>query len=87
MNWIKKHKLPAIKAIQYKGHPYIELEDLWIALHNFFNSAQMREINIHVLNEIPNKPMRSWNPFSKQELINTIEKCNNSSALGPDKLT
>jgi len=31
--------------------------------------------------------MRSWNPFSKQELINVIEKCNNSSALGLDKLT
>ena len=86
MNWVKKHKLSAIKAIQYKEHPYIKLEDLWITLHNFFNSAQIREINIHVLNEIPNKPMRSWNSFSKQELINTIEKCNNSSALGPDKL-
>jgi len=30
--------------------------------------------------------MRSWNPFTKQELINTIEKCNNSSAPGLDKL-
>ena len=87
MNWVKKHKLPAIKAIQYEEHSYIKLEDLWITLHNSFNSAQTREINIHVLDEIPNKPMRSWNPFSKQELINTIEKCNNSSAPGPDKLT
>ena len=87
MNWVKKHKLPAIKAIQYEGHSYIKLEDLWITLHNSFNSAQTREIDIHVLDEIPNKPMRSWNPFSKQELINAIEKCNNSSAPGPDKLT
>jgi len=31
--------------------------------------------------------MRSWNLFSKQELIDTIEKCNNSSAPGLDKLT
>ena len=28
MNWVKKHKLPAIEAIQYKGQPCIELEDL-----------------------------------------------------------
>jgi len=30
--------------------------------------------------------MKEWNSFSKQELINAIEKCNNLSALGPDKL-
>ena len=87
MNWVKKCKLPAIEAIQYEEHPSIKLEDLWITLYNSFNSAQIREIDIYVLNKIPNKPMRSWNPFSKQELIDAIEKCNNSSALGPDKLT
>jgi len=87
MNWVKKYKLPAIEAIQYEEHLCIELEDFWIALHNFFNSAQIIEIDIHVLDEIPNKPMRSWNPFSKQELINTIEKYNNLSVLGLDKLT
>ena len=31
--------------------------------------------------------MRSWNPFSKQELINAIEKCNNLSAPDLDELT
>ena len=87
MNWIKKCKLPAIEAIQYKRHLCIKLEDLWIALHNSFNSTQMREVDIHILNKIPNKPMRDWNPFSNQELIDIIEKCNNSSALGSDKLT
>ena len=30
---------------------------------------------------------RNGNFFSKQELIDTLEKCNNSSALNPDKLT
>ena len=39
MNWVKKHKLPAIKAIQYKEYLCIELEDLWITLHNSFNST------------------------------------------------
>ena len=76
-----------IEAIQYKRRPYIELEDFWIALHNFFNSAQMREIDIHVLDNIPNKSTKEWNSFFKQELIDAIEKCNNSSTLGPDKLT
>ena len=47
----------------------------------------MREIDIHILDDIPNKSIKEWNSFSKQELINVIEKYNNSSALGPDKLT
>jgi len=55
MNWVKKHKLSAIEAIQYEECPCIELEDLWKALHNSFNSAQMREVDIHVLDEIPRK--------------------------------
>ena len=39
MNWVKKHKIPAIEAIQYKGWLCIELEDLWNTLHKFFNFA------------------------------------------------
>ena len=87
MNWVKKWKLSMIEAIQYEGHPCIKLEDLWIALHNSFNSAQTWEIDIHVLDNIPSKSTKEWNLFSKQELIDAIEKCNNSSTLGPDKLT
>ena len=81
MNWVKKWKLLVIEAIQYEGHLCIELEDLWIALHNSFNSAQTQEINIHILDNISNKSMKEWNLFSKQELIDAIEKYNNLSAL------
>ena len=56
MNWVKKHKIPAIEAIQYKGWLCIELEDLWNTLHKSFNSAQEREVNTHFLDEIPDKP-------------------------------
>ena len=87
MNWVRKQKLPVIEAIQYKEHSCIELKDLWIALHNSFNSAQTREIDIHILDNIPSKPTEEWNSFAKKELIDAIEKCNNLSALGPDKLT
>ena len=44
-----------IEAIQYEGRSCIELKDLWIALHNSFNSAQTREIDIHILNDISSK--------------------------------
>ena len=47
----------------------------------------MHEVDIHVLDEIPRKPVKEWNLFFRQELISTLEKCNNLSAPGPDKLT
>lgn len=55
MNWIKKHKLLAIKAIQYNSQPYIKLNDLWQALHQSFNLAQNYHINPDLLDEIPTK--------------------------------
>jgi len=55
MNWVKKCKLLAIKAIQYNGQPYLELEDQWQALHFSFNLAQSYQINLNFLKEIPNK--------------------------------
>ena len=87
MNWIKKHKLPAVEAIQYEGHSYIKLEDLWNAFYKLFNSAQEREVDTYFLDEIPNKPTTEWNLFSKIKLIEVIKKCNNSSAPGLNKLT
>jgi len=89
ISWIGSRNTSSLllKLFSIKKHLCIKLKDLWIALHNSFNSAQTREINIHVLDKIPNKPIRSWNPFSKQELINAIEKCNNSSTPGLHKLT
>ena len=36
---INRHKLPAIEAIQYDGHPCLSLDSLWKALHASFNTA------------------------------------------------
>ena len=87
MNWVKKHKLSAIEAIQYEGCLCIELEDLWNTLHNSFNSAQARVVDLQFLDKISDKTTTMWNLFSKEELIDAIGRYNNSSALGLDKLT
>ena len=55
MNWIKKHKLPIVEAIQYEGCLCIKLEDLWNAFHKSFNSAQEKEVDIHFLDKILEK--------------------------------
>jgi len=48
--------------------------------------AQNRQIDINLLEEIPDKEALEWAPFSKKKLINIIKKCNNSSTPGLDKL-
>ena len=40
-----------------------------------------------VFNELSPKPIKAWAPFSKEEFRQALNKCNNSSAPGPDKLT
>ena len=52
MNWVKKHKLPAIEAIQHNGQLCIKLEDLWQALHLSFNSAQNHQIDCYDLKSL-----------------------------------
>ena len=63
------------------------MNNLWDALHNSFNSIQFHEVDFQLLNEISSKNVKTWAPFSREELINAIEKCNNSSAPSPDKLS
>jgi len=55
MNWVKKHKLPAIEVLQYNRCSCIELNNLWQALHLTFNLAQNHQIDLSLLNEIPSK--------------------------------
>ena len=87
MNWISRHKLPAIKAIKYDGHPCLSPESLWNTLHSTFNTALNRQVDLNVLNEIDCKPTSQWYSFSKEEFKQAINKYNDSSVPGPDKLT
>jgi len=48
--------------------------------------AQDCHINISLLDEISNKHPTKWLPFSEAEFVSSINKCNNSSTSGPDKL-
>jgi len=87
MNWINKHKLPAIEAIKYDSQPCLSPDSLWRALHSSFNTALHRQIDVNILNEIGSKATSSWKPFFKEGFRQAINKCNNLSAPGHDKLT
>ena len=82
MNQVKKCKLPAVKVIQFNRQPYIELNNLQNILYNSFNSALSHEVNLYLLDKIPDREPINWTSFAREELINTIKKCNNSSASG-----
>jgi len=86
MNWVNKHKLPAIEAIKYNSQQCLKLGDLWNALHSTFNTALHCQVDVNILDEIGNKPTSPWPAFLKEEFRLAIINCNNSSTLGPDKL-
>ena len=85
MSQVKKRKLLTIKAIQYNGCLYIQLEDLQEALYSTFNLAQNQQTDTTLLNEVLNKDISSQPSFSKVELIDIINKYNNSLTSSLDK--
>ena len=85
-SWINKRKLSTTEAIKHEGQPCLTLENLWNALHSTFNTALHRQVNTDIFNELSPKPITVWAPFSKEEFRQALNKCNNSSVPGPDKL-
>ena len=57
MKLIQKQKLLAMEAIQYNSKLYIELDNLWQALHQSFNSTHNHQVNTNILDEILSKPV------------------------------
>jgi len=76
-----------MKAIKYDNQPCLLLDSLWNALHSSFNTALHCQVDISILDEIGNKQVTAWAPFSKEEFKIALERCNNLSTPGPDKLS
>jgi len=86
MNWVNKHKMLVIEAIKYNNQPCLNINDLWQALHLSFNITLHRSVDTSVLDEIASFLSSPFASFFKEEFINAITNCNNSSTLGSDKL-
>ncbi|KAF4614683.1 hypothetical protein D9613_002817 [Agrocybe pediades] len=87
MEWVKQRKLPACEAIRYQGQPCHGMDSLWNALHNTYNSASGRVVDMSVLDPLPNLIEREWPPFSALELSEALESCSSRSSPGPDHIT
>ena len=87
MNWVKKRKLPASKAIKYNDQPCLTPESLWNTLHNMFNTALHHQVDTKILNELDQKLSLSWGSFSSFEFLSAISKCADFSSPRLDRLT
>jgi len=79
-------KLHAPEAIKFNGQPWLELDDLWQALHSMFNTAQHRHIESDVLNELGSYLSLPWAQFAEEEFTSSLLKYSNISTPGPNKL-
>jgi len=55
-SWINRRRLPATEAIKHNDQLCLSPESLWDTLHSIFNTAQNRQTNIEILNDIIYKP-------------------------------
>ena len=86
MSWVKQQKLPVVEAIHFQGQPCNNLPDLWRALHQSYNAAANRPVDLSVLDEVPSQATRFWVPFSLLEMQEALKACSNVSAPGPDHI-
>jgi len=87
MNWVNKCKLLTVKAIKYNDQQYLDIDNLWNALHSTFNMALHCQIDVEILDKIVDKPTSPWLSFSREEFRVAIANCNNASTPSPDKLS
>ena len=59
MSWVKQQKLSAVEAICFQGQPCNNLPDLWRVLHQFYNAAANRSVDLSVLDEVSSQATRS----------------------------
>ena len=55
MEWVKQRKLPPAESMQGINGPCLSLEDLWNSLHDTYNAANNREVDLSVLDQLPDK--------------------------------
>ena len=86
MNWVKQQKLSAVEAIHFQGQPCNDLPDLWRVLHQSYNAATDRSVDLSILDEVTSQATCSWVLFSLLEMQEALKACSNVSALGPNHI-
>ena len=80
--------MKAVSTILKDGQPIPDVETLFDTMHNHFStSAAESRISWTAINDIPQRPERSFPLISLKELWDALRPTTNSSAPGPDHVT
>ena len=88
MPWIRTRAIPDYLGLKSPdGTPIKSRDEMWQSFNSTFHSAQNRDVDLSIVNELPRLATRDWNPFSEQELTDALAMCAAKSAPGWDHMS
>nr|VWO98329.1 Phosducin domain-containing protein [Ganoderma boninense] len=88
MPWVRTRAIPDYLGLKSaNGLPITSRDAMWQAFNSTFHSAQDRAVDMSIVNELPQLETRDWNPFSVQELMDSLSACAAKSAPGWDHMS
>ncbi|KAF8668002.1 hypothetical protein AX14_006265 [Amanita brunnescens Koide BX004] len=88
VRWTKPRPPPKFSTILRDGQPIPDVETLFDTMHaHFSTSAATEHVSWTAIDEIPQRPERSFPLISLKELWDALRPTTNSSAPGPDHVT
>ena len=85
--WIKQRSMPKIPQIRDNNAVLNDLDQMFDKMHAQFAQSASTPAESNFIKELPQRPPRSWPPFSLLELSDALLTCSNSSAPGPSHLS
>ena len=82
-SWIKQRALPKVPQIAVDGHVVNSLDQMFAQFHAQFAQTAAVPVGSEFVNELPQRPVRSWPPFSHLELREALSTCSTASSPGP----
>ena len=85
--WIKQRSLPKVPQITNNGAVLNNLDKMFDKLHAQFMQTASTPAESQFIDELPQRAMWSWPPFSSLKLSNALLMCSNSPAPGLSHLS
>ncbi|KAI0783904.1 hypothetical protein BC629DRAFT_1582498 [Irpex lacteus] len=88
VEWTKPRKLSATTGlVDSEGKPVDEPEKLAEVFQEQFTPKNPRQVDMSILDDIPQQEERPFNPISEREIREALSDTSNFSAPGPDNLS
>ncbi|KAF8697670.1 hypothetical protein AX14_001310 [Amanita brunnescens Koide BX004] len=88
VRWTKPRPPPKYSTILKDGQPIPDVETLFDTMHDHFSTSPAADhVSWDAINEIPQRPTRSFPLISLKEIWDALRPTSNGSAPGPDHVT